>query len=339
MTVVPSLVVHGGAGRIDDQRHEVCAEGCRKAARAGLDVLARGGRALDAVQAAVRALEEDPEFNAGVGAALTRDGTVELDASIMDGAGLRFGAVGAVPELRRPIDLAREVMEDGEHVLLVGEAAWQFARERGHSRAAPGEMITAKATKNLAEERTRRTPTRPDRAETKPGTGAGTGSGSGSGTGQTGPGPGPGPGPDPEPEGGGTVGACAIDANGHVAAATSTGGITFKRRGRVGDTPLCGCGTYADDQAGAASATGHGESIIRVNMTRYVVDRLRGGATADVAAWAGVDELASRVRGTGGVIVVDRDGRIGLAHNTAAMSWARGTVGGEVTGGTKIPRP
>jgi beta-aspartyl-peptidase (threonine type) len=134
------------------------------------------------------------------------------------------------------------------------------------------------------------------------------------------------------------VGACAIDAAGHVAPATSTGGITGKRRGRVGDTPLCGCGTYADDQAGAASATGHGESIIRVTMSRVAVDRMRAGLDASAAAWAAVDELDGRVHGTGGIICVDRAGRLGLAHNTASMSWARGAVGGAVASGVRVTR-
>jgi beta-aspartyl-peptidase (threonine type) len=291
--MLPSLIVHGGAGRVDAERHERCAEGCRAAARVGLALLAGGASALDAVQAALRTLEDDPEFNAGIGSALTRDGTVEVDASIMDGATLRVGAVAAVPQLIRPVDLARAVLEDGEHVMLAGEAAWDFARERGFVRDLAGTMIVERQRKNLEEERARRA------ARTPP----------------------------PAPPGGGTVGACAIDAAGHVAAATSTGGIVFKRRGRVGDTPLPGCGTYADDLAGAASATGHGESIMRVTLARSAVERLRAGLDATAAAWASVDELAARVRGTGGVILVDAKGRLGFAHNTPTMSYAHGTLG------------
>jgi beta-aspartyl-peptidase (threonine type) len=302
----PAIVVHGGAGRVDASRQERCAEGCRIAARAGLMLLTQGGTALDAVQAAVRLLEEDPEFNAGIGSSLTRDGTVEVDASIMDGETLRAGAIAAVPALLRPVDLARAVMDDGEHVLLAGEAAWEFARELGFVRDQAGTMIVERQRRALEEERTRRA----------------------AATGRNLP---------PAP-GGGTVGACAIDAAGHVAAATSTGGIVFKRRGRVGDTPLPGCGTYADDQAGAASATGHGESIVRVTLSRFVVDRLRAGLAADAAAWAAVDELAARVRGTGGVILVDARGCIGLAHNTPSMSWARGVAGGELTAGAFVAR-
>jgi beta-aspartyl-peptidase (threonine type) len=302
--MTPALVVHGGAGRIDDQRHDVCAQGCAAAARVGLEILARGGAALDAVQAAVRVLEDDPEFNAGVGAALTRDGTVELDASIMDGNGLRVGAVAAVPDLRQPIDLARAVLDDGEHALLAGDAAWQFGRSRGFAPAAPGTMIVARAQKQLEEETARRVASARALGSRL--------------------------------EGGGTVGACAIDRDGHVAAATSTGGMTYKRRGRVGDTPIIGAGTYADDDAGAASATGHGEAILRVTLTRFVVDRIRAGQNADTAAQAGIDELARRVRGTGGVICIDRAGRIGLAHNTTSMSWAKGEVGGTIACGAQV---
>jgi beta-aspartyl-peptidase (threonine type) len=266
-----------------------------------LAVLARGGAALDAVQAAVRALEDDPEFNAGVGAALTRDGTVEVDAAIMDGAALRVGAVAAVPSLRRPIDVARAVLDDGEHVLLAGDAAWHFARAHGFARDDAGAMILPRQRANLAQELARRT--------------AGT----------------------PPPSGGGTVGACAVDRHGHVAAATSTGGVTGKRQGRVGDAPLPGCGTYADDTAGAASATGHGEAIIRVTLTRFVIDRLRAGDDAHTAARRGIDELARRVGGSGGVIVADRTGRIGLAHNTDNLAWAAGEVGGPVDAGMRAP--
>jgi beta-aspartyl-peptidase (threonine type) len=297
--MTPSIVVHGGAGRIDAERQVRCAEGCAAAVRAGLAVLARrGGTALDAVQAAVRVLEDDPEFNAGIGAALTRDGTVEVDASIMDGT-LRVGAIAAVPALLRPVDLARAVLDDGEHVLLAGEAAWEFASAHGFVRDHAGAMIVERQRRLLEDERLKRTAA----------------------------------------QGGGTVGACAIDGDGHVAAATSTGGVTFKRRGRVGDSPLPGCGTYADDLAGAASCTGHGESIVRVTLARFAVDRMRAGLAADAAAWAAIDELGTRVRGTGGVILVDAAGRLGLAHNTPSMAWARADVQGPLASGARIARP
>src|SRR5262245_11554480 len=276
--MIPAIVVHGGAGTIPTERIPGAQAGCRAAAARGLAVLAGGGSALDAVQAAVRALEDDPGFNAGVGAALTRIGTVEQDAAIMDGATLRIGAVGAVPNLRRPVDLARAVLDDGEHILLVGEAAWSFGRERGFAPAPPEELITERARQKLR-----------DLAA-------------------------------------GTVGACAIDAQGHVAAATSTGGMTGKRVGRVGDTPLPGCGTYADDRGGAASATGTGELIMRVTLTRVLVDHLRAGRPAEVAARLAIDELVERVGGDAGVICVDRNGAIGTARSSEMMPTARASL-------------
>ncbi len=282
MEIIPAIVVHGGAGLIDDQRIPVARAGCAEAAARGLEILRRGGTALDAVQAAVAVLEDEPGFNAGVGSALTRDGTVEVDASIMDGEALRVGAIGAVPFLRRPIELARQVMDDGEHVLLVGEGAWTFARERGHVPARPEEMITERARAKLAAALTER--------------------------------------------GGGTVGACAIDARGHQAAATSTGGMTGKRPGRVGDSPLPGCGTYADDRAGSASATGTGEAIMRVTMTRFCVDLMRRGASAAEAAAEAVRELFERTGSDAGIICIDARGGIGVARNTETMPVARASL-------------
>ncbi|MBI4509836.1 MAG: isoaspartyl peptidase/L-asparaginase [Deltaproteobacteria bacterium] len=289
--MIPAIIIHGGAGEVADERVSAATAGAADAVRAGLAVLTRNGSAMDAVQAAVGALEDNPEFNAGVGSVLTRDGAVEMDAAIMDGRTLRIGGVGAVENLRRPIDLARLILEDGEHVLLVGSAAWEFALERGISPVPASELVTERSRAAWEKERSQRLL-----------------------------------GITARPSGGGTVGACAIDRHGHVASATSTGGITFKRRGRVGDTPLCGCGTYADDLRGAASATGHGESIVRVNMTRALVERLGAGMPAHEAAWATVDELGSRVEGHGGIICVDARGQVGYAHNTHRMTYGFATA-------------
>jgi beta-aspartyl-peptidase (threonine type) len=242
-----------------------------------------GGSALDAVQAAVRALEDDPRFNAGVGSALTRAGTVELDAALMSGDGLRAGAAAAVSGVRNPIDLARRILDDGEHVLLVGPGALDFAREAGVALCAPDFHITDKARADLARELARR---------------AGA-----------------------APEGGGTVGAVAVDAAGHVAAATSTGGMVGQRPGRVGDSPLPGAGTYADDEAGAASATGHGERIIQVGLAKTAIDLLRSGLPAREAAARALATL-DRVAGKGGLILVDRRGELAAVHNTTSMAWA-----------------
>lgn len=274
-----AIVVHGGAGALEPALHGAATTGCARAARRGFALLADGGAALDAAQAAVRALEDDPLFNAGVGAVLTRAGTVELDAAIMDGHAGRIGAVAAVPNLRRPIDLARAVLDDGAHVLLAGAQAWDFARQVGHAPAPPGTLVTARA---LARWRARL-------AEL----------------------------------GGGTVGAVALDAAGRLAAATSTGGILGKRRGRVGDSPLPGCGTWAD-RGLAASATGPGEAIIRATLTRRLALAVAAGATPADAAAALLDELLATdgAAGAAGVIAVDRGGRVAATHRTPTMAFA-----------------
>ncbi|MBX5484307.1 MAG: isoaspartyl peptidase/L-asparaginase [Myxococcaceae bacterium] len=277
-----AIIVHGGAGpaRSDDDA-EAARQGCLLAARAGYAVLARGGSALDAVEEAVRTLEDDPQFNAGIGSCLTADGDVEMDASLMEGATLRAGAVALVRGVRNPIRLARCVMERTPHLFLAGEGAMRLAREQGLPILSPAELITPRALARWREAKAK---------------GAASPSG-------------------------GTVGAVALDAHGHLAAATSTGGMNGKWSGRIGDTPVIGAGTYADDAGGAASATGHGEAILRVGLTRMVVAQLCAGAEAQSAAEVGLGALA-RIGGEGGVIVIDRSGRVGCAFNTARMSHA-----------------
>lgn len=282
-----AIVVHGGAGDVDPSRREAARAGVRRAAEAGLALLASGADALDAAQHAVRVLEDDPSFNAGTGSVLARDGSVEVDAALMDGRDLRFGAVAAMADCDRAIDVARAVLDDGEHVLLAGPGAWDFAREHGFTPALRARLVTERSLRRWRAARDAR-----DGGAVDPG----------------------------------TVGACAVDARGHVAAATSTGGTTYKRPGRVGDTPLCGCGTFADDRGGAASATGHGEGIVRITMTRVCVDAMRLGASASEAAWRAVDELA-RVEGSAGIICVGPGGDVGVALNTKTMSWAAARVG------------
>jgi beta-aspartyl-peptidase (threonine type) len=294
-----AIIVHGGAGDIEDARRARCIAGCEAAAAAGWALLDEGKSALDAVEAAVRALEDDAEFNAGYGAVLSRAGTIEVDACVMTGE-RSIGAVGAVPWLRHPVTLARRVLEDGEHVLLVGDGALAFAREHGIVAESAATMVTPRARarfeKREGEDKKRM-------------------------------------------RSGDTVGACAIDKSGRVAVATSTGGIPWKRPGRVGDSPLPGAGTWAERDVGAASATGHGESIIRALMTRVAVDQLRAGATPDEAARAAVAELA-RVGGSGGVIVVGCDGPdqvVGHHTSTARMPWASIVDGARDSGAE--PRP
>ncbi|HET8541028.1 MAG TPA: isoaspartyl peptidase/L-asparaginase family protein [Anaeromyxobacter sp.] len=292
-----TLIVHGGAGDLgpEDPASSGGAdaprlEGVRGACAAAWEILRGGGSALDAVEAAVRLLEDDPTFNAGTGATLTAAGEVELDASIMDGAGLRCGAVAAVRDVRNPVALARAIMEGGEHVLLAGDGASAFAREVGIP-AYPNALLVTPRQRARWEAARAAGPAGPRH---------------------------------------GTVGAAARDAAGHLAAATSTGGTSMKRPGRVGDTPLVGCGTYADDALAAVSCTGHGERIIQLTLARRAADLVGAGRSAMEAAREAVSALASRVRGTGGLVVVGPRGAPGFAHSTQVMSraWVRadGTI-------------
>jgi beta-aspartyl-peptidase (threonine type) len=292
----PAIIVHGGAGHLGPDDPATSGdpgaprlEGVRRAAAAGWAVLRAGGSALDAVEAAVLVLEDDPTFNAGTGATLTAAGQVELDASIMDGATLGCGAVAAVKDVRNPIVLARAVMERSTHVLLAGEGASAFAREVGIPAYDGALLVTPR-------QRARWEAARAGAAAPKTG----------------------------------TVGAAARDVRGHLAAATSTGGTSMKRPGRVGDTPLAGCGTYADDRLAAVSCTGHGERIIQLTLARHAADLVGAGRSAEEAARACVRLLAERVQGEGGLVLVGPAGPPGFAHNTAVMSraWTRpdGTI-------------
>ncbi|WP_242339764.1 MULTISPECIES: isoaspartyl peptidase/L-asparaginase family protein [Anaeromyxobacter] len=301
----PAIIVHGGAGSLgsDDPASSGGAdaprlEGVRRACEAGQAVLRAGGSALDAVETAVRVLEDDPTYNAGTGATLTAAGDVELDASIMDGETLRCGAVAVVKDVRNPVTLARAVMERSQHVLLAGPGASAFAREAGIPPYENALLVTARQRARWEEARAAAAGTGP--AGTLPGKKFG------------------------------TVGAVARDARGHLAAATSTGGMQLKLPGRVGDTPLIGCGTYADDALAAVSCTGHGERIIQLTLARFVADRVGRGATPMDAAREAIAALGRRVRGEGGVIVVGPRGEVGFAHNTPVMSRAWTTPDGDV---------
>jgi beta-aspartyl-peptidase (threonine type) len=290
-----ALLVHGGAGDSEGVRLDGQIDGCHHAASVGRKILDEGGTALDAVTAAVRALEDDARFNAGTGGALTLEGTLELDASIMDGTTLRAGGVCALPGFKNPVDIARAVLEEGRHVLYAGTGAVSFARANGFAHVDPATMITDEQREAL--ERVL------------------------SGTSN-----------EPWPKG--TVGAVARDVHGHLAAATSTGGITGKRPGRVGDSPIIGAGTYADDQKAAASATGHGEGIVRVSLCARVVDAIAQGATPADAAYDALIAMKARVGSTGGLIVVGRDGTLGMARTTRSMAFAAYWHGhGIMTGG------
>ena len=282
-----SIIVHGGAGERPIEGDSLASgknarlAGAERACAAGAEVLARGGSALDAVEAAVRILEDDPLFNAGTGATLTAAGDVELDAAIMDGDTLRCGAVTVVKDVRNPVSLARAVMERTAHVLLAGPAASELAREVGLPTCENAFLVTP--AQRARWEAARR-------------------GGEASRT--------------------GTVGAVARDRRGHLAAATSTGGMSMKRPGRVGDTPLVGCGTYADDALAAVSCTGHGEKIIQLTLARHAADLVGAGRSAMEAAREAVALLGRRVGGEGGLIVVAPSGELGFAHNTPAMARA-----------------
>lgn len=300
------IAIHGGAGTI--ARAELNAEREREyraaldhVLRGGQEILEKGGRALDAVTEAVFRLEECPLFNAGKGAVFTQAGTHELDASIMDGQNLAAGAVACVKTLKNPILAARRVMEDGRHVLLVGEGAEAFAREAGLE-TVPNDYYSTEARR--AQWRLALAGGKNDMLDHDAQAFAFAGR--------------------PEAPGAdtrmGTVGAVALDAQGHLAAATSTGGLTGKRAGRVGDTPLIGAGCYADDRAAAVSCTGTGETFIR-RPAAYDVCALmsyRGLPLAEACA-AVIMETQPALGGAGGLIAVDGAGRVCLPFNTGGM--------------------
>ena len=277
------ILVHGGAGRIEPEWEEAVLSGVKRARDAGWAVLASGGSALEAAVEAVRVLEDDPAFNAGTGSALNRQGFVEMDAAVMIGEGLRFGGVAAVRDVKNPILLAREVM-DSEHILLSGEGASLFARERGIPRYPPEALVTERALARW--QRIRRQGGRTS----------------------------------------GTVGAVALDAQGRLAAATSTGGIVDKRVGRVGDTPLVGAGTYAEAGLGAASATGEGEFLARALVAYRAVAALKTRSPEEAADEALA--LARELGGQGGLILLAADGSFAAVHTSPQMSHAwRGPEG------------
>ncbi|XP_074717941.1 isoaspartyl peptidase/L-asparaginase isoform X1 [Strix uralensis] len=296
----PVIVVHGGAGRIFKEREEGSRTGVVRAALRGYGILKQGGSALDAVEEAVRSMEDDPHFNAGCGSVLNEKGEVEMDAIIMDGKNLDSGAVSAVKCIANPIKLARLVMEKTKHMLLTDRGAHLFAQAMGIPETPGEKLITERSRerwKNNLE-------------------------------------------PDSNPQEFqkdlGTVGAVAIDSEGNVACATSTGGLSNKLTGRVGDTacieycpffppprPLWkGSGGYADNHSGATSTTGHGESIMKVVLARLILYHMEQGMSPEMAADTSLDYMKTRVGGLGGVIVVDNSGEWAARFSTKQMSWA-----------------
>src|SRR5215472_11792131 len=291
------IVIHGGAGVIErshmsPEREASYRAGLAAALDAGYAVLERGGSSLDAVGAAIRTLEDDPQFNAGRGAVLNHDGLCELDAAIMDGSGPRAGAVAEVRHVKNPIDLARLVMDKSAHVLLVGPGAEEFALAQGVVLVPESYFITPQRLRELEQEKrgaAERTPTAPLPLRPSP------------------------------PKGMGTVGAVALDRAGHLAAATSTGGLTNKLYGRVGDTPIVGAGTYASESC-AVSGTGQGEFFIR-QVVAYDICAMMQYQHLSLAKAVDtmIHDKLKRTGGEGGVIALDRDGSYAMDFNSAGM--------------------
>jgi len=278
-----TLIVHGGAGTIRPEIEPGARAGVVRALEKAWKILEAGGPAIDACEQAIIELEDDPVFDAGVGAHLNRDGKAQLDAILMDGATLQSGAIAAVERIRNPIRLARRILDKGQHSLLVGSGAEEFAVESGLALCDPSELVT---------------PYEQQRWTMKAA----------------------------EPAQHGTVGAVALDAQGNLCAGTSTGGTFFKHPGRVGDSPIIGCGCYADNEAAAVSCTGHGESIMKIVMAKTASDYVASGHDAQSAADAAIKLLSRRTTGAGGLIVVDRVGRVGASFSTPHMTWATKTT-------------
>jgi beta-aspartyl-peptidase (threonine type) len=322
----PTLLVHGGAWAIPADAAAAHQAGVRKALETGYAVLSRGGSSIDAVEAAVTVLEDDPTFDAGRGSFLTSDGSVQLDALLMDGGRMKAGGVACVERLRNPIQAARLVLEHSQHVYFVGAGAEQFAQSHGMSLIDNAELVLDRERERLVHAKFRES--------------AGFGDNTFSGLDS----------PllpvlhdDKSPETAvvddparftshDTVGAVALDARGNLAAATSTGGTLNKTPGRVGDSSLIGCGCYADNLSAAVSLTGWGEPIMKLVLGKWATDRVASGAAPELAAREAISYLFNRLGGHGGIILLGPDGRFGFAHNTPAMAWGLATPAGLQTG-------
>jgi len=277
-----ALMVHAGAGAYPPQYVGPAQKGCREGILAGWRILQDRGSALDAVEAAVRILENNPLYNAGTGSCLTREGKIEMDAGIMDGATFQVGAVAGVESIKNPIKLARKVLES-PHVMLIGRGAQQFALESGMSLCEREDLLTEEVYRRWQRQRAAEVPEKQWKY--------------------------------------GTVGAVAVDSTGRLAAATSTGGLMNKYPGRVGDSPLVGCGFYADEYA-AVSCTGYGEDFVRLLIARRAAEFVAQGHSAQRAADEAMTLLSTLTSGTGALIVVDAQGRAGSAKVSEHMPYA-----------------
>lgn len=302
MGQTPVLIVHGGAWAIPDDMVDGHLNGVRAALAIGWRLLERGATALDAVEASIVSMEDDDIFDAGRGSFLTRDGRVQLDSLMMDGATMRAGGVGCVERIRNPIRAARLVLEKSPHVYFVAEGAERFAEEHGVTLCKNEDLIIEREVRRLKDAQAKAA-----RGEHDP-----TFSG---------------------PEfGHDTVGAVALDMHGNIAAGTSTGGTVNKAPGRVGDSSLIGCGCYADNQSAAASCTGWGEPIMKLVLAKRAADRVREGRTPEHACSEAITYLQARLNGHGGMILLDAQGRIGISHNTPRMAWAYKNIQGDKSG-------
>jgi beta-aspartyl-peptidase (threonine type) len=349
----PILLIHGGAWAMPDEAVASHERGIAAALQAGWSALSRGGTAIDAVEAAVTIMEDDDTFDAGRGSFLTRDGRVQLDALLMNGADLRTGGVACVERLRNPIQAARLVLEKSPHVYFVGTGAERFATQNGMRLVDNTELIVPRERDRLMAFQQAEAAGHPDTtfsgaADTPgaPGLASETWEAVAPTASQTqtaleteveaalpeelrid----------DPTLHSHDTVGAVALDQYGNLAAGTSTGGTLSKAPGRVGDSSLIGCGCYADNLSAAVSLTGWGEPIMKLVLGKWAVDRVAAGATPQAAASAAIDYLFNRLGGHGGIILLGPDGQIGIAHNTPRMAWGLATAEGTQLGITRNP--
>ncbi len=285
----------------------------RSALEAGFAILERGGAAVDAVEAAVTVLEDDPAFDAGRGSFLTSDGRVQLDALLMDGGRMKAGGVACVERLRNPIQAARLVLEQSPHVYFVGPGAENFAAAHGMPLIDNSELVLDRERLRLAHAQSREAAGLADETfsghilhDDKS--------------------------PETAFDSHDTVGAVALDVRGNLAAGTSTGGTLNKTPGRVGDSSLIGCGCYADNLSAAVSLTGWGEPIMKLVLGKWAADRVAAGTPPELCAREAISYLFNRLGGHGGIILLGPDGRFGLAHNTPAMAWGLATASGLHTG-------
>jgi beta-aspartyl-peptidase (threonine type) len=336
----PTLLVHGGAWAIPVDAARAHESGVRRALETGYTLLSRGASALDAVEAAVTVLEDDPTFDAGRGSFLTSDGRVQLDALLMDGGRMKAGGVACVERLRNPIQAARLVLEQSPHVYFVGPGAEQFAQAHGMTLISNSELVLDRERERLAHAQLREAAGLADESfsgpdlphpvlhdDKSPETAFTTSKDRGHNSAKPDCPSGKDSGKDHD-----TVGAVALDSRGNLAAATSTGGTLNKTPGRVGDSSLIGCGCYADNLSAAVSLTGWGEPIMKLVLGKWATDRVASGIAPDLAAREAIAYLFNRLGGHGGIILLGPDGRFGLAHNTPAMAWGIATPNGLQTG-------